>query len=156
MISSSLAFTVNQAKYGKGEHNIEICGIEVCKNFFHQAYPQGAEKEVNLDVLEKYGLAVNFARILHGNEEFVLSVPRHSSSFGKVYNVFSGNIPDLPLTPAKIVVDSSTVRFLAEGFNSFLSLKDGYPTAAARVVESYEDRRIIYKIFFCEKVIPVP
>lgn len=150
MASSKIAFTVNQAKYGEGEYNIEVRGIDV-RDFLSYAYPGDIGHELDIDVLERYGLAANFARILQGQEVFTLSV-----SFGKERNVYCGHILGLPTLNAKIVVDSSTVEFLAGGFNSFMSLLDGHPTASA-YVKGFHSGCIStpIEIYFRKKVIPI-
>lgn len=153
---TGMAFRMSQMKYGKGLCNIEFCKEIEVRNFLLQAYPAGVEKELNLEALEQYGLAVNFAKLLQGHEEFVISDTLSSPS-GEVVNVYCGHIPELPTLPARIVVDESTVKFLAGGFNSFLSLKEGYPVASARIEDPLDDSgHILYKIYFCERVIPVP
>lgn len=151
MVSSSLAFTVNEAKYGKGEYNIEFSGIEV-RDFLSHAYPGGIGGELEISVLEKYGLAVNFARILQGHEDFALSVP-----FGKERNVYCGHIHDLPTLYGKIIIDRSTVEVLARGFNSFLSLRDGYPIASLWVKGfTATAQRTPLEVYFRGRVIPAP
>lgn len=151
MVSSRVAFTINQAKYGKGECNIEISGIEVM-DFMSHAYPGGIGNELDMDVLERYGLAISFARLLKGQEDFLLSM-----LFGKERNVYCGHILGLPVLKAKIIIDSSTVEFLAGGFNSFMSLSDGHPIAAAYVkgINSGGAGKPL-EIYFRKRVIPAP
>lgn len=145
-----MAFRMSQMKYGKGVCNIEFVDIEVL-DYLPHAYQAGTKDKLDLGVLEEYGLAINFAKILKGHEEFVLSVPQ-----GDMVNVFCGRIPELRTVQAKIIIERSTVKFLAGGFNSFLSLTEGYPVAAAHVRESVGQGVTLLRIYFCEKVIPAP
>lgn len=146
---TSIASKMSQMRYGEGVYNIEFDGIEV-RDFLSHAYPEGIEKELRLEALEKYGLAVNFARRLQEYKKFVLSAPQSG-----VANIFCGQIPGLPAARAKIVIDNSTFDFLAGGFESFLSLKEGNPIAVARVEESGEQNNVLVLVYFFGKVRPV-
>ncbi|OHA79002.1 MAG: hypothetical protein A3B07_01755 [Candidatus Yonathbacteria bacterium RIFCSPLOWO2_01_FULL_43_27] len=142
-----------QAKYGKREYNIIVYRIDFRdKDFLPRAYPGGIGTDPDIDVLERCGLAVSFAKKLQNYEKFTLS-----TSFNKERNVYCGHIIGLPTLLAEIVVDCSTVEFLAGGLNSFLSLSDGLPIAPAWV-KDFRPPFISMPlgIFFRKKVIPVP
>jgi hypothetical protein len=154
MADSTPASVINQEKkYGKREYNIIAYRIDFRdKDFLPHTYPGGIGTDPDIDVLEMYGLAVNFAKKLQNHEKFTLSTP-----FNKERNVYCGHIVGLPTLLAEIVVDRSTVEFLAGGLNSFLSLSDGFPIASAYVkgfCPSYVGTPL--GIFFRKKVIPVP
>lgn len=151
MVSSALAFTINQAKYGKGEYNIKLCDV-VVRDFILHVHPKGIGNKLDIDALEKYGLAIHFAKMLLRQEEFSLS-----ALFGKERNVYCGHILDLATLKAVIVIDRSTVEFLAGGDNSFLSLSDGHPIASA-YVKGFGHFSVSnpIEIYFRKKVIPAP
>ena len=154
-MDSRFAFKINQPTYGKGEYNIEFGGFEV-RDFLSPAYPQGIEGNLNVEVVEMYGLAINFARILIGQKDFVLT-----ESFGKILlfgntrNVFCGHIPELPTLHAKIIIDSRTVKFLAGGSRSFFILMEGSPVATALVPRFSEQPDALCEVYFCQKLTPV-
>ncbi len=139
-----------QAKYG---YNIVVYRIDFRdKDFLLHTYPGGIGTDPDIDVLERYGLAVNFAKKLQNYEKFTLS-----TSFNKERNVYCGHIIGLRTLLAEIGVDRSTVEFLAGGLNSFQSLSDGLPIAPARVKGFHPPFiSMPFGIFFRKKVIPVP
>lgn len=142
-----------QAKYGKAEYNIIAYRIDFRdKDFLPHIYPGGIGTDPDIDVVERYGLAVNFAKKLQNYEKFTLS-----TSINKKRNVYCGHIIGLPTFLAEIVVDRSTVEFLAGGLNSFLSFSDGFPIASA-CVNGFRPSFIgaPLGIFFRKKVILVP
>lgn len=142
---------LNQMTYGKVEYSIEISDI-VVRDFLLHAHPGGIGNKLDINVVERYGLAIHFAKMLLGQKEFSLAVP-----FGKERNVYFGHVHGLPIFTAEIVIDNSTVEFLAEGFGSFLLLKNGRPTAAAYVkgLNSGKTDKPL-EIYFRKSVIPAP
>lgn len=148
---TSIAFKLYQLKYGEGVCNIELVEDMEVSDFLHQVYPAGTKNNLDLKVLEEYGLAVNVAKLLQGQGKFVLSAPQ-----GGMVNVFCGRIPNLRTVSAKIIIDRSTVRFLAGWLSPFLSFTEGSPIAAARVKESVVNTTTLLNIYFCGELIPLP
>jgi len=145
---TSIASRISQIKYGEGVCNIVIIGTKVNElDFRANVYPDGIEKEPNQEAIEKYGLAVKFARILREYKEFFLSAPQSG-----VANIFCGLIIWKRIVPAMIVIDNSTLDFLAGGPESSLSLKEGHPMAVARIVESGDTP---IEVYFFDKVRPL-
>lgn len=152
-MNPEIAFMLSQGKYGKGEYNIIVCGIDFRdRDFLPHIYPGGIGSEPDIDILERYGLAVNFAKKLQSYEKFALS-----TSFNKERNVYCGHITGLPTFRAEVVVDRSTVEFLAGGLNSFLSFLVGSPIASAYVKGFHRSSTMEpLGICFRKTVIPAP
>lgn len=151
VVGLKIVDTLIESRYGKKEYNIKLCDV-VVRDFILHVHPEGIGNKLDIDALEKYGLAIHFAKMLLRQEEFSLSAP-----FGKERNVYCGHILDLATLKAVIVIDRSTVEFLTGGDKSFLSLSDGHPIASA-YVKGFGHFSVSnpIEIYFRKKVIPAP
>lgn len=150
-MDSNLRFTLNQPKYGNVEYIVDIVNVRVEKeNLLSEAFPEGIGNELKNDAVVRYGFAIAFANKLLQQGEFALSVL--TSERDRV--VYLGHVPVATETlQAVIVIDRTTVDFIAGGDKTFFSLTEGCPIAIAKVRGNFHKKDgKPFEIYFCRGI----